>query len=320
MRSAFLLLSLALAFVGSSLPGKTLAAADPKISIAVAPFTATYLPEYTGPAMTSAVTDALVRAGKFNVVARANLDQVLAEQRLNNSDLVDPKSAQSVGRLLGAKYVVAGSLISLRWQPGFFSKDVYETKVQIQLVDTETGSIKISETFTGTETRLGMARDFGTTNITQAEATKCFQKNLAAISQQFVDRVNQLSPLEAYVASIDGNRVSINVGEAAGAKVGQEYLVLAEGNAIKDPVTGETLSVQTTKVARLLVTAVEPKLSWTTIVATYSPKADVQVAGETMDAFIVDGLLQPGMLVKLTESKAMIIQKEIDKARKKRKG
>lgn len=292
---------------------------EPTISIAVAPFTATYAPEYTGPAMTSAVTDALVRAGKFNVVARANLDKVLAEQRLNNSDLVDPKSAQNVGRLLGAKYVVAGSLVSVRWAPGFFTKDVYETKVQIQLVETETGSIKISETYTGTESRLGMARDFGTTNITLAEGIKCFEKNLVVISQQFVDRVNQLSPLEGFIATIDGNRVAINVGEAAGAKVGQEYLVLTEGKAIKDPISGETLSVQTTKVARLLVTAVEPKLAWTTIVATYSPQADAQVAGETMDAFIVAGLLEPGMLVKITDSKAPIIQKEIDKARKKRK-
>ena len=47
---------------------------------------------------------------------------------------------------------------------------------------------------------------------------------------------------------------------------------------------------------------------------------EVQVAGETMDAFPVDGLLQPAMLVKLTDSKAPIIQKEIEKARKKRKG
>ncbi len=320
MRFAHLLLASSLLLGAVASPREAAAATEPKISIAVAPFTATYLPDYTGPAMTGAVTDALVRAGKFNVVARANLDKVLAEQRLNNSDLVDPRSAQNVGRLLGAKYVVAGSLISLRWQPGFFSKDVYETKIQIQLVDTETGSIKISDTFTGTETRLGMARDFGTTNITQAEATKCFEKNLASISQQFVDRVNQLSPLEGFIASIDGPRVAINLGESAGAKVGQEYLVLVEGNAIKDPVTGETLSVQTTKVARLLVTSVEAKLAWTTIVATYSPKADVQVAGETMDAFPVDGLLQPAMLVKLTDSKAPIIQKEIEKARKKRKG
>ena len=96
-------------------------------------------------------------------------------------------------------------------------------------------------------------------------------------------------------------------------------MVLAEGNAIKDPVTGETLSVQTTKIARLLVTSVEPKISWTTIVTTYSPKADTLIAGETMDVFPVPGLLETGMLVRLTDSKAPIIQKELEKARKKRK-
>lgn len=317
MRTALLPLALVLASIAVAPAAR--AAADPKISIAVAPFTSTFVPEYTSPAMVSAVTDALVRGGKYNVVARANLDKVLAEQQLNNSDLVDPKSAQKVGRLLGARYVVAGSLISVRWQPGFFSKDTYETKVQIQLVDSESGSILVSDTFVGTESRMGMARDFGTNNITVAEGMKCFENNLKVIAQQFVDRVNLLQPLEGYIVSIDGNRVAISLGGNAGAKIGQEFMVYAEGDRIKDPVTGETLSVQTTKVARLVVTSVEPKLAWTSIVTTYSPAADTQVAGETMDVFPVTTLLQPAMLVKLTDSKAALIQKDLDKARKKRK-
>src|SRR5215218_3041807 len=61
-----------------------------------------------------AVTNALVKVGR---------DAVLAEQKLNNSDLVDPKAAQAVGRLLGATYVATGSLLSANFEPGFFSKD-----------------------------------------------------------------------------------------------------------------------------------------------------------------------------------------------------
>lgn len=317
MRLAFLSLVFVLAVI--ALPAETKAAEEPKINIAVAPFASTFLPDYTGPAMVSAVTDALVQGGKYNVVARAQLDKVLAEQSINNSDLVDPKSAQRVGKLLGAKYVVVGSLISVSFQPGMFSKDKYETKVQIQLIDTESGSIKVSDTFTGTESRFGMPRDLGTNNITAAAAAKCFEANLQSIAQQFVDRVNLLSPLEGYIVSIQGDRVAINLGEASGVKIGQEFMVYSEGNAIKDPVTGEVLSVETKQLARLLVTSVEAKLSWTTIVATYSPQANTQIAGELMDLTPPPGLLEPAMAVKLTDSRAAIIQKELEKARKKRK-
>lgn len=316
MRFAYLALALALA--AAALPVPTGAAPDPAVNIAVAPFSSTYYPEYTSPAMASAVTDALVKSGKYNVLARAQLDKVLAEQSLNNSDLVDPKAAQKVGRLLGAKYVVVGSLISVAFQPGFLTKDKYETKVQIQLIETETGSIKVSDSFEAVQSKLGMPRDPATGTLTVAAGIECFENNLKSIAQQFVDRLNLLTPLEGYIVQIEGNRVAINLGAASGVKVGNEFIVFAEGKSIKDPVTGETLSVQKTNLARLVVTAVEPKLAWTTVVATYSPKADVPIAGEMVDLVPPPGLIEPAMAVTLTDSRAALIQKELEKARKKR--
>jgi hypothetical protein len=294
-------------------------AADKKIHIAVAPFTSAAAGQYPGQALESAIVDALVNGGQFEVVARSQLDKVLAEQQLNNSQLVDPKAARQVGKLLGADFIVVGALLSVTFQPGVFSKDKFETKVQLQLIDTESGSIKVSETFVGLESKLGMARDVGTNNITQAAAAKCFGNNLASIAQQFVDRLNLLNPLDGYIVMVQGDRVAINLGESSGVKVGQEFMVYSEGNSIKDPVTGEILSIQKTNIARLLVTAVEPKLSWTTIVATYSPNADMDIGGERMDLVAPSGLLKPAMAVTQTDSRATAIQKELEKARKKRK-
>jgi curli biogenesis system outer membrane secretion channel CsgG len=310
---------LALALAAAALPVATLAGADAKIHIAVAPFATSAVGQYPSQAIESAITDALVNGGQYDVVARAQLDKVLAEQSFNNSQLVDPKAAQKVGRLLGAKFIVVGSLLSVGFQPGFFAKDKFETKAQIQLIDTETGSIKMSDTFVGTESRLGMTRDPGTNNIALAAATKCFENNVKSIAQQFVDRINLLNPLGGYIVAIDGERVAINLGEASGVKVGQEFMVYSEGSSIKDPVTGEALSIQKKNLARLLVTSVEPKLSWTTVVATHSPTADTQVAGETMDLMPAMGLLQPAMAVTQADSRAPVIRKELEKARKKRK-
>jgi curli biogenesis system outer membrane secretion channel CsgG len=271
---------LALALAAAALPVHAAAAPDATTTIAVAPFASTYYPDYTVPAMVSAITDALVSSGKYNVVARAQLDKVLAEQSLNNSDLVDPKAAQKVGRLLGAKYVVLGSLISVNFQNGYpVSKDKYETKVQIQLVETETGSIKVSDTFVGTESGYAMQREPTNPNVISVSAgIKCFENNLKSIAQQFIDRLTAMNPLEGLVVAIEGDRVAINLGASSGVKVGQEFFVFTEGNALKDPATGEVLSRQKTNIARLVVVSVEPKLSWTTIVATYSPGTSIETA------------------------------------------
>ena len=83
--------------------------------------------------------------------------------------------------------------------------------------------------------------------------------------------------------------------------------------------TDEQGRFQKRNIARLVVTSVEPKLSWTSVVATYSSAADTQIAGETMDLMAPAGLLQPAMAVTQTDSRAALIQKELEKARKKRK-
>jgi len=316
MKLAALLVPVVLALCLSPLPA---AAGDKKIHIAVAPFTTSVPGQYPCQALEGAIVDALVNGGLYDVVARAQLDKVLVEQQLNNSQLVDPKAARQVGKLIGADYIVVGALISVSFHPGVFAKDKFETKAQLQLIDTESGSIKVSETFVGLEQKLGMQREIGTNNISQAAATTCYGNNVKAIAQQFVNRLNLLNPLEGYIVMVQGERVAINLGETSGVKVGQEFMVYAEGESIKDPVTGEVLSIQKSNIARLLVTAVEPKLSWTSIVATYSPQADTVIAGERMDLAPSAALLKPAMAVTQTDSRVVTIQKELEKARKKRK-
>ena len=58
-------------------------------------------------------------------------------------------------------------------------------------------------------------------------------------------------------------------GSAAGVKPGMRFEVYAEGEAIKNPATGEVLSVKKTRYAVLRVTKVEEKLAWADIVKTF---------------------------------------------------
>jgi len=83
-----------------------------------------------------ALIPVLIHGGKFRVVERAELDKVLTELKLNRGEAFDPATAQRVGKLVGAEYLLLGG----KQAPG---KDA---PLNARLVRTETGDIVASET------------------------------------------------------------------------------------------------------------------------------------------------------------------------------
>jgi TolB-like protein len=290
---------------------------DAPLRIAVFPM-ASAVADVEGDWLANAVTDALVKVGRYDVLSRKLLSAVLAEQELNNSDLVDPKTAVKVGRLVGARYIATGSLLSANFEPGFFSKDEFRARAQLQLVEVETGRVVVSDTFLGVRSRLVMRRGETLGKLSAAEREKSFNEVATSIALQFADRVNLLHPLEGYVVKVDGARVAINLGAPSGVKVGQEFLVYEDADPIRDPVTGEVLSTDRRSLARLVVTSVEPKLAWTRVLVTYSSEAKTKVAGETVDLYPPKGFLKPEMSIIQTTLRAAEIQPELDRARRRR--
>jgi len=53
---------------------------------------------------------AFVQTNQFTVVERAQLEKVLKEQKFTISELVDPANAAQLGKLLGATYIITGSI------------------------------------------------------------------------------------------------------------------------------------------------------------------------------------------------------------------
>jgi TolB-like protein len=313
MHRALLVLAVIVLFA-PAVPGGAAAPAKPRV--AVAAVTSVVKSPYAARALETALLDALVNSGRFEVVTRGQLDRVLAEQKLQNSDLVDPAEARRVGRLLGAQYLVVGSLLSADFEPGFFSKDRFLVKAQLQLVEVETGRIRTSDTFTGTRIVLMMKRKTGIgTELAPAEERKSIGEGAEAIARQFADRVGVIEPLEGYVVAVEGARVAINLGEASGVRPGQEFVAYTEGRRITDPVTGEVLAVERRKVARLVVTSVEEKLAWTDVVVTHSPTATATIGGEAVDLAPVVSVLEPAMPVLQTVARAQEIRKDLARLR-----
>ncbi len=65
------------------------------------------------------------------VVERAQLQQILQEQNLGREGRVDPSTLVQMGRLIGARYMVTGTLFDLRGQ----------VRVDIRIFDVETSQI-----------------------------------------------------------------------------------------------------------------------------------------------------------------------------------
>jgi hypothetical protein len=77
--------------------------------------------------------------------------------------------------------------------------------------------------------------------------------------------------LDARVADVTGNSVTINAGNAAGLRAGQTFTVYHKGKEIKDPATGEVLDVQTTPLGTLTITVVRDRISTGTYAGSGTP-------------------------------------------------
>lgn len=93
-----------------------IAQADDKLAVAVTPFAnRSNTTEFEALAVGLAdmlMTDLSV-SKELRLVERQRLDDVIAELKLNRTKLVDPKTAQKMGKIIGAELMVTGALSSL---------------------------------------------------------------------------------------------------------------------------------------------------------------------------------------------------------------
>lgn len=108
----------------------------------------------------------------LNVIERARLEEILKEQKLNNSKEFDASTASKVGKLLGVQYILTGAFFDL----------MGSMRMDARIIDVETGKIIKSEgidgatnTFFDLEKKLvvkiagGLNVDLATDKINNAE-------------------------------------------------------------------------------------------------------------------------------------------------------
>ncbi len=152
----------------------------------------------------------LVNDGRFEIVERAQLSKILAEQNLGALGVIDDSSASKLGKILGVNVVVTGTVL----------KFADELEINSRIISVEEGSI--------------IAAD----NIrcrSEEELDPVVKELTAAIMKNF--------PITGYVVKKNNDKVLIDIGKGAGVHLGMEFDVFKEGKEIKHPVTGDVLGV-----------------------------------------------------------------------------
>ncbi len=181
---------------------------------------------------------AMVREGRFDVVERRMLQKVLSEQKLAMAGVVDASSATQIGKLLGVKVIITGSVMNLR----------NITEINARIIDVESASIIAAESV-------------------RSGATADLQKLVVEMSHKIIKNF----PLEGYVVNRSGESVTLDLGLRTGVKSGMKFIVYKEGQVIKHPKTGEVLDVERIQTGIISIASVMQKICKATITKETSP-------------------------------------------------
>lgn len=98
--------------------------------IAVGDFTGgSDLEKERGNDVRSEITTALFKSSLFEVVDREHIDRIIAEQKLDNSGLIDEKTAAEVGKVIGAAAFLSGRVQSSKYEEDHKLGSTYKDKM-----------------------------------------------------------------------------------------------------------------------------------------------------------------------------------------------
>ncbi len=185
-----------------------------RMSVALMPFERKGTGTVTGDAVYDNLISSFVEDGRFKVVERSKIDEVLNELKLSSTELVDRSSAVKTGRILGAESIITGSIIEK------------ESSIEViaRMVDTETSAILTANDVFEEDKSLPVV--------------KTLMDGLAyKFSRDF--------PLsEGIVIKKDGNSIYIDLGIDSKIKEGIKFIIYRTGPEIIHPLTGKSLGAE----------------------------------------------------------------------------
>ncbi len=290
--NAYLKLALALAIV-VTLIGAPSAQAEVKRTIAVAKigWTAGTVSWINGEAIHAMMITELDKSGRYIVVERENLNDILKEQDMASSGRVRTGSGPKTGDIEGAQLNIKAVVTDAEEESGKSGrigfrgigigggKTIYRVTMDVRIYDMQTGKIVKTETVTAEQEKgkksgglsvgglsLGGAKSGGDTS--GAIIRELIKDAIAAIDVQ----AKKLG-WKGKVIMLSGDKVVIRGGERDGLEAGMKFDVAKLGEPVIDPDTKEILDEgEEIKIGVIEVVSLKEKVAYCKVVSGAKPE------------------------------------------------
>ncbi len=246
-----------------------------KVRLAVMPFknVATSIPqgEDVGRAVADMLITELFKLKRYELIERSQLDKLIAERNLQQSDLAE-SSAREMAKILKCDALVVGSISQYAESRmdrnfAFYRKEkaTYTVGIEFRILDTETGATRLAESAVGSVEKEGRVGGL-LSGKTQEEGkpedgavmpgqgiSGGYGEAARAAVDVLIAKLRAAFPLEGYVADVEGDAISINLGRSDNVSVGDRFKVVDVGKEIIDPVTKEKLGSKTQDVGEITI-------------------------------------------------------------------
>lgn len=234
-----------------------------------------------GEGLTEMLTSELFKTGRFIMVERAALADIVKEQELGQTGLVRKETVAKVGELLGAQLLVAGAVTEFEAQSrgggggvavrGFalnLQTSSAHVAVDVRLVDSSTGQILSSmnadaeaqTTGLGFAARTQQGVTFGSDAF---QKTPLGEATREAIHKAvlFIIKEMERVPWTGRVIQVRDGDVYLNAGGNVNLKPATTLAAYVKGEDLIDPATGLNLGSRDTLIGTVTLREIQDKFS-----------------------------------------------------------
>lgn len=229
--------------------------------------------------LTEMLTTELVKTGRFIVVERAAVKEVTGEQDFGSSGRVNAETGAKQGKIIGAQTLITGDITEFTYNQTSLGGKVRILKtvqakadrvtamvaLDIRLIDATTGEVVFSKRSQGKAAMSGATgeltrgnSEFSLSKYQNTPLGHASREAIAGIVDTIVAEMKSV-PWAGRVIDVRDGMVYINAGTEQGIRMGMEFDIFDQQQALIDPETGKSLGTPDRKVGSVRVHQVEDK-------------------------------------------------------------
>lgn len=233
-----------------------------------------------GTGMADQLVTALVQAGRFNVLERERLQQIMKEQDFAQTDRAAEGEFAQTGQLLRCQYLIRGVITEFQYEEGRQGSGVRTpwgvtiggsasygyVAVDLRMIDTSTGQIvsavKAEGRAQGQWVNFSVSQagwGFGSSNFAKTPIGQAVRACIEHAVKQISDALSK-QPYYTVVLAVEEGKVLLAGGREVGMTPGLTFILKSRKSDLVNPQTGERIP-RYEKAGKIQVESVEDQFS-----------------------------------------------------------